>query len=163
MMYKLGASRDERHMTLPERGKEFQRRLNWALKLLKEVAKLTSVDSAQIPGKENRMRKSPKVWKKPACSGVYKYSHSDETMMGRLPRKGKGGKKMKWKVGFNRSRQAKHEKPCLPRCRTSLHQRSYGTPLRILCRGVTWLDLHFLETILATVWREIWRQGQTRG
>ena len=144
MMYKIGASRDETYMTPPERGKEFQRRLSWALKLLKEVAKLISMDGAQIPGEENRMCKSPKVWKNPACSGVYKYSHTDETMMGRLPRKGKGGKKTKWKVGLNRSRQAKHEKPWLPRCsRTSLHQRSYGTPLRILCRGVTWLGLHF--------------------
>ena len=26
-----------------------------------------------------------------------------------------------------------------------LHQRGYGTPLRTLCRGVTWLDLHFRD------------------
>ena len=26
-----------------------------------------------------------------------------------------------------------------------LHHRGYGTPLRTLCRGVTWLDLHFRD------------------
>lgn len=153
-MYKLGASGDERLMTPPERGKEFQRRLSWALKLLKEVAKLISVDRAQIPGEENRMCKSPKVWKNPACSGVYKYSHTDETMMGRLPRKGKGGKKMKWKVGFNRSRQAKHEKPS--------SEKLWDTTKDFM-QGSDMIGFAFLETILATVWREIWRQGQTRG
>lgn len=31
----------------------------------------------------------------------------------------------------------------VPRWKTCLHQKSYGTPLRILCKEITWLDLYF--------------------
>ena len=78
-------------------------------------------------------------------------------MIRRVPRRGKFGKKVKWKVGLNRSRRADRERSWLSRCRIAFIREVMGHHWGLYAGE--WHDwICILETI---VQREIWRQSQT--
>lgn len=129
-------------MTPPRSREASHRRFSWALQI--KSWELDEYGWGRNFGQREQDMQQPKGVKELSLFRDHRYSR-DGTKKGGCP--GKARARQEWQdvVGLKRTRGATHEGSWLPRWRVCLHQKSSGTPLRILSRGVTWLDLHFRD------------------